>query len=55
MQSGSFLFETEPVTVPSAMLLLEANRPNPFNPSTRIGYLLPRACAVKLDVFDAAG
>ncbi len=42
------------VVVPQAYTLL-ANAPNPFNPSTSIGFTLPEASAVKLVVFDALG
>ncbi len=34
---------------------LQANYPNPFNPSTRIGYTLARQAAVRLSVFDMSG
>ena len=34
---------------------LEENYPNPFNPSTNIGYTLPEAAPVRLSVFDALG
>lgn len=36
-------------------LRLHPNQPNPFNPATTIRYDLPRAGAVKLAVYDAAG
>jgi len=34
---------------------LYQNSPNPFNSMTRISYSLPRACSVRLTVFDVAG
>ncbi len=34
---------------------LAPNRPNPFNPSTRIEYRLPRAAQVRLSIHDIAG
>jgi len=34
---------------------LAANYPNPFNAATRITYQLPRAAAVRLEVFDLLG
>lgn len=34
---------------------LNQNYPNPFNPETRIGYRLPVAAQVKLELFDALG
>jgi flagellar hook assembly protein FlgD len=34
---------------------LHANVPNPFNPSTRFAYDLPRRAQVALDIFDSAG
>jgi hypothetical protein len=35
--------------------VLEANYPNPFNPSTQIRFGLPEAAAVTLDVYDVTG
>ncbi len=40
--------------VPSR-LVLEAGRPNPFNPSTTIAYYLPISVAVRLSVHDVQG
>jgi hypothetical protein len=34
---------------------LEANYPNPFNPSTVIGFTLPEAVNTRLTVLDALG
>jgi hypothetical protein len=51
----SVLFETGPVTTPALPLTLHQNHPNPFNPSTTIGYYLPEKCPVKLEVYDTSG
>jgi hypothetical protein len=49
------LFETDEIETPALPLVLDQNRPNPFNPSTEIRFSLPHRCAVRLNVFDAAG
>jgi len=49
------LFDTEPVAVPALPLTLYQNWPNPFNPSTNVGYYLPAGADVRLEIFDVAG
>jgi len=49
------LFETDAVSIPALPVTLHQNYPNPFNPSTTIGFYLPVACEVTLDVYDSAG
>lgn len=49
------LFETEEVGTPQLTLALDQNWPNPFNPSTSIGYYLPEGCNVRLEIYDASG
>ncbi len=39
----------------SSTPMLDANFPNPFNPQTSIGFRLPEAATVSLEVYDLAG
>lgn len=40
---------------PPSVLVLEQNRPNPFNPVTVLRYGLPQSSAVRLAIYDASG
>lgn len=40
---------------PGVHVLLNQNRPNPFNPSTAITYELPRSLRARLEIYDVAG
>jgi len=51
----NILFETGPVTTPVTALELRQNHPNPFNPTTAIGYYVPERSRVRLGVFDVKG
>jgi hypothetical protein len=55
-ESGSrTLFETQGISTPAMPLALHQNHPNPFNPSTTIGYYLPVDAPVTLEVYDTSG
>jgi len=55
-ESGSrTLFETDAISTPAPPLTLYQNHPNPFNPSTVIGYYVPAAAQVTLDIYDSSG
>jgi hypothetical protein len=47
-------FETT-VTVPGGVFALEQNTPNPFNPTTTIGFSIPQRMEVDLTIFDVSG
>jgi hypothetical protein len=54
-RDGEFLSTVQSVTSPHRDVELHQNHPNPFNPSTRISYYLPRALSVTLTVYDVRG
>ncbi|HUV37132.1 MAG TPA: FlgD immunoglobulin-like domain containing protein, partial [Patescibacteria group bacterium] len=47
-------FEVD-LETPAYALMLHQNHPNPFNPVTAIGYYLPSAAHVTLDIYDVSG
>lgn len=49
------LFISEEIRMPAALLALEQNHPNPFNPSTTISFSLTDECVVRLEVYDVSG
>jgi hypothetical protein len=49
------LFETGAVNVPVLPVALRQNSPNPFNPTTSIGFYLPNSGSVRLEIFDVNG
>lgn len=54
---GGVATSTEPDSeaLPPQPYSLEANYPNPFNPATRISYVLSQPSAVRLTVYDVLG
>lgn len=53
---GDFIIDvTSSVDELPRTVMLSRNVPNPFNPATEISFALPRAGAVKLQIFDVAG
>lgn len=55
--SGAFAiaWKAEGPTFPSPPVVWHGNRPNPFNPSTRLLFTLPERGHVSLEVYDIAG
>jgi hypothetical protein len=49
------LLETEVVFAPISSLVLNQNRPNPFNPATKISFSLPEKSQADLSIFDPKG
>ncbi|UCH85067.1 MAG: putative Ig domain-containing protein [Candidatus Latescibacterota bacterium] len=47
-------FETS-ITTPALQFTLDQNRPNPFNPTTTVSFVLPREMDVNLSIYDAQG
>lgn len=57
---GVFYYEPDAVSVSNGSefvkgFSLKQNFPNPFNPSTKINFTIPKSSFVTLNVFDAAG
>jgi hypothetical protein len=49
------LFDSGAITTPAMPLTLYQNHPNPFNPSTEIGYYLPSKTRVTVKIYDVSG
>ncbi|HET6463785.1 MAG TPA: FlgD immunoglobulin-like domain containing protein, partial [Candidatus Krumholzibacteria bacterium] len=54
-EAGEFYSPEVPVTAKALKLELAQCTPNPFNPSTTIGYTVPTRVNVTLQIFDVAG
>jgi flagellar hook assembly protein FlgD len=54
-EGSRVLFETEAIETPVTVLTLYQNRPNPFNPTTVIQFLLDDKVHANLSVYDARG
>ena len=52
---GEFYSPIVTVSLDAAQTALDQNHPNPFNPTTTIGYSVAEAGPVSLNVYDAAG
>jgi hypothetical protein len=54
-KDGRYQSNTSTVTIPAQELVLDQNKPNPFNPVTSIRFTLPSAQHVTLSIFDSNG
>ncbi len=54
-EDGEFYSPFQKITLPGVEFALQQNHPNPFNPTTTIGYSLSAADEVRLVVYDARG
>jgi hypothetical protein len=54
-KDGRYQSNTSSVTIPTQEIVLDQNKPNPFNPVTSIRFTLPSAEHVRLSVFDSNG
>ncbi|MDQ7817403.1 MAG: right-handed parallel beta-helix repeat-containing protein [Melioribacteraceae bacterium] len=56
---GAFEYDgptsVNPEPIIGSSFVLNQNFPNPFNPETKISYMLPREMKIKLEVFDMLG
>ena len=52
---GEWLSQTTSLTVPTGVLELSQNHPNPFNPSTTISFRAPDSMRARLAVYSVDG
>jgi hypothetical protein len=52
---GEFYSQSKDVAIPFAEAELLGNKPNPFNPTTAISFVLPTTKHVSLSIYDASG
>jgi len=53
--SGKYLYTAVEETPRAGSAILHQNVPNPFNPSTRIVFVMPREGRVRLEIYDVKG
>ena len=54
-EGGTFITSVDAPGAPPAAFRLLPNFPNPFNPSTRIRFEVPRSIHARLGIFDVQG